>query len=270
MFNVSNRGGALAAGAGVIISALGLGACNRATQTDERAASTDAHAALTTSQPAQPQASTEPSHNTLAPSTPPTFSRTLRGSLSDPHDDTASNNFSRAVLDGTVTQAQYELSLKQNLAIFQCMAQVVGADQKLPEALRMHIVRDLNQVIEAFSKDLGVSPDVALGDKDILPATAGLLKLLRTQPSPHTAICAYIDLGGNAFGTHDLAEALHDQKITNTAGFTTYQREQFMELVRAMNATFTDSAQFPSYVEAGRSFYAAHGKIYASPEFEKK
>ncbi len=199
-----------------------------------------------------------------------TFSKTLRGALQDNHDQTADNHFSNAVLNGTVTKEQYTVALKQNLAIFECMHEVISADQQLPAALRNQFLVDLSEVVAAFKKDLGMSSSAKVADTDVLTSTRALVERLRSQSSNGIAVCAYLDLGGNAFGTHDLAEALETKGLTNTAGFTTYTRERFRELAAQMNNTFSDQSQYPQLVEAGRGFYQAHARIYAADVFLTK
>lgn len=214
-----------------------------------------------------PTPATAPAETHGQPQTTATFSKTLRAGLRESHDESAENNFSAAVLNGSVTREQYDAALKQNLAVFECMHDVINTDEQLPQDLRAQFLKDLSEVINAFRADLNMQPGQRLSDQDILTSTHGVLEMLRAQSSQGIAVCAYLDLGGNAFGTHDLAQALQAKGFNNVAGFTVYTFDKFRGLIGLMNETFTDASQYPAMTETGKAFFQAHERIYESETF---
>lgn len=206
---------------------------------------------------------------TSAP-TQETFSRFLRKSLQSTHDKTADNAFSASVLSHKITPAQYDLMLKQNLVVFQHFADVLSKDATLPQEMRAHLLRDLGKIIGGFKSDLGMSAEARVSKQDILSGTTVLTEVISSMQPMEVAVCAYQDIGGNAFGTHDLAEVATKLGISNTQGYTLYQPTEFRTLAATMNAHITDSATYPALADAARRFYETHEVLSNSEAFVGK
>lgn len=200
-----------------------------------------------------------------------TLSKTMRAELQEVHDASAKNKFTDSVFAGKVSTHQYELALKQNLAIFECFRDLIEERTDIDPGLKEIFKSDLGSIIEGFRADLKLSKDQKLKDKDILKGTSVILDGLRKMSSPEIVACAYQDAGGNAFGTHDIAEALEKNLgIKNTKGFTVYTIDTFMKLVGKMNTVFTDKNAFPKMIGAAKWFFTKHKEMTDSSEFDVK